>query len=240
MSMPEPEASPELPFKFKAGFAFSTKTIGIILAVQGALQMVAQLIIFPWVSRKLGSLRTFWLVIASYPFLYMITPYLALIPKEFRFPGIFMILAWKVTAQSLSYPSLAILLANAAPSKKVLGTLNGAAASSASICRGFGPTVTGAIQTIGVAKGYSGLPWWACAGVALIAWIPSSLMKEERRRPGFERREEQDEESRICGRLEDLASDNESVITLTADDGPEAVHGDLNYQGMTNDGVKNL
>ena len=154
------------------GFGYSTQRIGTILAVQGVLQMVAQVVFFPWISRKLGNLRTFWITIASYPFLYILAPYLVLLPEVLRLPGIFLLLVWKVTAQSLSYPSLNIMLANAAPSRKVLGTLNGAAASSASVCRGFGPTVSGALAALGGSLGVLGLAWWACAGIAMIGWIP--------------------------------------------------------------------
>jgi MFS family permease len=175
--------------------------------------MVAQLVVFPWISKRLGSLRTFWLTIALYPFLYLIAPYLALLPRQFRIPGIVLLLVWKVTAQSLSYPSLAMMLANSAPSKKVLGTLNGTAASSASVCRGFGPTVSGAVATLGDSMGVSGLAWWTIAGVAMIAWIPGCFMKEERRRPGFQGVDEDEETG-----LVDADSDADSVITLTPDE----------------------
>ncbi|KAF2175483.1 MFS general substrate transporter [Zopfia rhizophila CBS 207.26] len=194
MSRGQSNTTPQLPFKFKGGFEFSTRTIGIILSIQGVLQIFAQVVVFPWVSQKLGSLRTFWLTIALYPFLYLLTPYLALLPERFRIPSIILILVWKVTAQSLSYPILAIMLANAAPSKKVLGTLNGAAASSASVCRGFGPTVSGVIDTTGDSIGLSGLAWWTCAGIAAIGWIPGFFMKEERRWPRLRGTEEDEDE----------------------------------------------
>lgn len=222
MSHPKSEKKPQLPFKFEGGFAFSTQTIGSILAVQGVLQMVAQVIVFPWISRKLGNLRTFWLTIASYPFLYLIAPYLALLPTQLRIPGILLILVWKVTAQSLSYPSLNIMLANAAPSKKVLGTINGTAASSASICRGFGPTVTGAVYTLGDGLGYTGLAWWTCAGIAMIGWVPGFFMKEERRRQGF-RGIDEDEEAGLREVLADTESDADSIMTLTPEETVEAV-----------------
>lgn len=217
MSHPESETKPQLPFKFTGGFGFSPQTIGSLLAIQGLLQMIAQVIIFPWISKKLGSLRTFWLTIAAYPFLYLLAPYLALLPNHFRVPGIVMLLVWKVTAQSLSYPSLAIMLANAAPSKKVLGTLNGAAASSASICRGFGPTISGAVDTFGTNAGISGLAWWVCAAIAATAWLPGACMKEERRRPELLAIADDEE----MGVIADVDSDADSIMTLTPDEAVE-------------------
>ena len=221
-----PSSTPaELPFKFTGGFAYSTKAIGIILSVQGVLQMIAQLWIFPWVSGRLGSLRTFYLTLATYPFLYLIAPYLGLLPRPLRIPGVVLILAWKVTAQSLSYPSLNIMMANAAPSKKVLGTLYGAAASSASVCRGIGPTFSGAIESRGSMIGYSGLSWWACGLVAFIGWIPGAFMKEERRRPGFQglSAEDEDAETGLRPSMSSCDSDTESVVTLAPEETVERV-----------------
>lgn len=201
-----------LPFYFKGGFHLSTQTNGLILGIQGVLQMVAQLVIFPWITKKVGSLRTFYLTIALYPFLYILAPYLALLPKNLRIPGIVLILVWKVVAQALSYPSLAIMLANASPSRKVLGTLNGAAMASASVMRGFGPTISGAVDSVGDRIGMSGLAWWTIAAVAMIGWGPGLFMKEPRGIPAFNIK---DEEAALGG------SDTDSVITLAVHEAEE-------------------
>jgi len=203
------EGSQHLPFRFEGGFGWSTQTTGAFLAVQGFLQMFAQVILFPWVSKRLGSLRTFWITLACYPILYLLAPYLAILPENLRIPGLAVLLMAKVTFQSLSYPSLAIILANSSPSKKVLGTLNGVAMSSASISRGFGPTISGAVDSLGTTLHMSGLAWWAIAAVALLGWLPGFALTETKR-SSFAA---QDEESFI-----DSDSDAESVITLTPDD----------------------
>jgi MFS family permease len=173
---------PHLPFQFSGGFALPTKIIGFILSAQGFIQMFATLFVFPYVNRKIGSLATFRLVIISYPLLYLLVPYLTLVPASLRMPSIYFVLVWKVTAQALSYPSLAIMLANASPSRKVLGTLNGVAASSASLCRAFGPTLSGLVQSLGLSVGVMGLPWWANSFVAIIGALLSLQMIEENRR----------------------------------------------------------
>lgn len=223
MSKAEPTGdNRHLPFYFQGGFNFSSQTNGMLLSIQGVLQMIAQLFIFPWISRKLGNLRTFYLTIALYPFLYMLAPYLALLPKDMRIPGIVLLLVWKVTAQSLSYPSLAIMLANASPSKKVLGTLNGAAAASASVCRGFGPTVSGAVDSVGDRIGMSGLAWWTCAAIAAVGWMPGFFMEEQRKRPGSQDAEDDEEVGLGMGRASS-DSDAESILTLTPDDGTASV-----------------
>ncbi|PVI04101.1 MFS general substrate transporter [Periconia macrospinosa] len=225
MSKAEPTGdNRHLPFYFQGGFNFSSQTNGMLLSIQGVLQMIAQLFIFPWISKKLGSLRTFYLTIAFYPFLYLLAPYLALLPKNMRVPGIVLLLVWKVTAQSLSYPSLAIMLANASPSKKVLGTLNGAAAASASVCRGFGPTVSGAVDSVGDRIGMSGLAWWTCAAIAAVGWMPGFFMEEQRKRPGSPGMEDDEEVGLGMGLASSSPdSDAESILTLTPDESTGSV-----------------
>lgn len=216
MSKPIPEKdTTTLPFHFLGGFGWSTQTNGAFLAVQGFLQMFAQVIVFPWLSKKLGSLRTFWITLSLYPILYLLAPYLALLPEKLRIPGLVFLLIGKVTFQSLSYPSLAIILANSSPSRRVLGTLNGAAASAASVSRGFGPTISGAMDSLGTNLHMSGLAWWTIACVALLGWGPGFALKEGKKQvPSTS----DDEEACI-----DTISDTESVITLTPDDPIETV-----------------
>ncbi|OAL53920.1 MFS general substrate transporter [Pyrenochaeta sp. DS3sAY3a] len=208
--------TPRLPFHFKGGFGWSTQTNGAFLAMQGFLQMFAQLIVFPILSRRLGSLRTFWITLCLYPVLYLLAPYLALLPQNLRIPGLMVLLVGKVMFQSLSYPSLAIILTNSSPSKRVLGTLNGVAMSSASICRGFGPTVSGAMDSLGDTLGMSGLAWWTIAAVALLGWLPGFALKESIK--GYELAEQDDEEAQV-----DSASDAGSILTLTPDETVERV-----------------
>jgi len=179
-SMPESDEPPSSILKFTGGFGLSSKTVGFILSSQGILQMIAQLLVFPIVQRRLGSLRTFRTVVFLYPVYYCLLPYLALLPIALRYPGIYLVLIFKVTAQSLAFPSVQIMIANAAPSKRVLGTINGFAASSASLARAFGPTVAGLVETFGLSIGYSILSWWTCAAVAIIgAGISMSMVDDK-------------------------------------------------------------
>lgn len=180
-SMPESDKAPRLPFWFTGGFALSTKSIGGILSLQGLIQMVATIIVFPIIQRRLGTLTTFRMVVLSYPFLYVLVPYLTLVPTSLRTPAIYAILVWKVTAQAFSFPANNIMLANATP-KRQLGTFNGFAQSSASLARAIGPSLSGLLQATGLSHSMLGLPWWCNALVATIGAVLSLFMIEEKRR----------------------------------------------------------
>lgn len=178
LSEPISNQKPHLPFKFSGGFALSTKTIGFMMAVQGVYSMVAQLFLFPFLVRKLGTLRTFRMVMVVWPLLYFAVPYLVLLPTTVQRLGIYASLLIKITFHVIAFPSTAILIANAAPSKSVLGSINGVAASIACLARALGPSVTGFLHTAGLKLGYNGVAWWIGGLVCAIGAIESFWMEE--------------------------------------------------------------
>ncbi|KAI0014363.1 MFS general substrate transporter [Xylariaceae sp. FL0662B] len=164
---PDHPTPTSLPFKFVDGFGLDSKTVGVILSAQGAYQLVLNVFIVPPVLKRVGSRRLFRFLVLVYFSLYLITPYLVLLPENYRMVGIGLILLWKCTFASMAYPSNAIMTADSAPSHLALGTINGVAASTASLCRAFGPTISGILYAVGLQTGYSGLAWWCSALVAI-------------------------------------------------------------------------
>ncbi|KAG5921463.1 hypothetical protein E4U53_003796 [Claviceps sorghi] len=168
----------ELPFKFVDGFGLDTKTIGAIMSVQGLYSLLSNFVIVAPVTQRVGSLRLFRLLAFTYFALYLVTPYLVLLPHNLRMPAIYVLVVWKCTYATMAYPNNAILLANAAPSKEVLGTINGIAASAASLCRALGPTISGLLYSLGLQTGYSGLAWWFSGLVTVAGAYLSSQISE--------------------------------------------------------------
>ncbi|SPN97692.1 related to E.coli tetracycline resistance protein TCR1 [Cephalotrichum gorgonifer] len=179
---PNPQPKIELPFKFVSGFGLDIKEIGVILAVQGVYSILANTFLFPFVCRKLGALNLFRTIAISYFLLYLITPYVVLLPQELRTIGIYAMIVWKCTFSTMAYPSNAILLTNSAPTLLSLGTINGIAASTASLCRAFGPTISGFLYSLGLQSGYSGLAWWVSGLVSIAGAVLSLHLTEPRGR----------------------------------------------------------
>ena len=178
LSEPVSQDPPSLPFRFSGGFGYSTDKIGFMLAVQGVYSMVAQLFVFPLAARKLGTLNTLRLAIMLWPLLYFLVPYAVLLPKTLQQSAVYLALLTKITFHVLAFPSIAILIANGAPSKSVLGLINGAAASTASLARALGPTITGGIHSWGLSIGSTGLAWWVIGLICLIGATESLWMRE--------------------------------------------------------------
>ncbi|KAL4785862.1 permease of the major facilitator superfamily [Aspergillus varians] len=196
LSTPKSNEDSALPFKFTGGLGLTTKTIGFMLAVQGVYSMIAQLWLFPFVVRHFGTLRTFRFVLLVWPPLYLLVPYLILLPEALQMTAAYVALICKITFHVIAFPSTAILLANAAPSSKVLGSINGAAASTASLSRAFGPSITGFLHSKGLESGYSVISWWACGIVCMIGAIQSFWMEESEPRKDIDEKTSEPNTSR--------------------------------------------
>ncbi|KAL1879376.1 hypothetical protein VTK73DRAFT_7107 [Phialemonium thermophilum] len=173
---------PKLPFKFVDGFGYDSQSIGVILSVQGFYSMFSTFFLFPFVLSRISPLQLFRLLAFPYFLLYLITPYLVLLPERYQMIGIYATVVWKCTFATMAYPSNAILLSNSAPSHLSLGTINGAAASTASLSRAFGPTVSGFLYSLGLRTGYSGLAWWLTGLISMVGAAISVHLTEPRGR----------------------------------------------------------
>lgn len=173
----------------------STKTIGFMMAVQGIYSMVAQLFLFPFLVRRLGTLKTFRIVMIVWPLLYFIVPYLVLLPTQAQKLGIYACLLTKITFHVIAFPATAMLIANSAPSKSVLGSINGVAASVACLARALGPTLTGFFHSAGLRMGYSGVAWWVAGVVCAVGAFESYWLEEAE---GNADRPCEEEEQPVC------------------------------------------
>ncbi|TGO21533.1 hypothetical protein BPAE_0214g00040 [Botrytis paeoniae] len=189
-----PFPEPQLPFKFVGTYGMSSSDVGVVLSVQGLYSMIATIFLFPIVVRRLGALNLFRTMAISYPILYIVTPYLVLLPENLKMIGLYVVVIWKCTFSTMTYPSNAILLTNSAPSLLMLGTINGVAASTASISRAFGPTVSGFLLSAGASLGYSGLAWWCSAIIAMIGAVISLYMTDKGGRMDVDEKSEEDHE----------------------------------------------
>ena len=195
--IPDPPREQQLPFKFVGGFGLNTQDIGFIMSVQAVYSMAMQIFLFPFVVRKMGVLTSFRIAASLYLVLYLLTPYVVLLPDALRIPGIYAIGFLRSTIGVVSYPTNAILLTNAAPSLLVLGTLNGVAASAASLARTVGPIVAGLLFSAGLRTGYIALLWWVIAFAAVVGVGLSFGLDEN------------------GGRMNDLAIENPEVLETT-------------------------
>lgn len=168
-----------LPFKFSGGFGLSSDRIGSIYTVYGIACGIIQFFLFPPLCKRFGVLNCYRAAALTFPFLYILTPYTALVQDTTLRYGLFMfIMLVKGFVVIVGFPCTTILLTNSASSLHILGTLNGFATAFSGLGRAVGPAMTGAIFSVGVQKGYMIFPWWTLAAVSLVGAIPSWFIIE--------------------------------------------------------------
>ena len=160
-------ASTPSPLHIPGGLGLSTQSVGIVMSFNGLIALFIQAIIFPLFASCIGIWKTFVMVTVIAPVAYFIVPYLAFLPNNLLFPGIWGCLAIRNFTSILAYPVLLILLKEATPSSSVLGKVNGLAASAGAACRTISPPVAGYLYSIGTRIGFTGLAWWGSGIVAI-------------------------------------------------------------------------
>lgn len=157
-------------FYSPGGLGLSLQAVGIIMAVNGAIALFIQAVVFPLAASWLGVRRLFLLVGALMPIIYMLMPLLSHIPAEstLLYPAIYACLSVRNILSIIIYPLLLILIREATPSSAVLGKVNGMAASAGAACRMVAPPVAGYLYGIGKRVDCTALAWWASAAVAAV------------------------------------------------------------------------
>lgn len=79
------EHNTKLPFKFSGGFGLNSDRIGTLFTMYGICGCFIQFLIFPPVARKYGVLRCFKACSLSYLFIYLVTPFTALVQDPIRY-----------------------------------------------------------------------------------------------------------------------------------------------------------
>lgn len=149
----------------------TVQQVGIIMSVNGLIALFVQAAIFPIMASWLGVWKVFIITAVGHPIAYFIVPYLALLPTNLVYPGIYACLSIRNFFSILAYPVLLILLKEAAPAPNCLGKINGLAASTGAGCRTVASPVAGFLYGLGIRIEFTALAWWASAAVAVIGTI---------------------------------------------------------------------
>ncbi|KAK5132817.1 hypothetical protein LTR08_008618 [Meristemomyces frigidus] len=161
---------------FAGGLGLTIQQCGVILAFNGIIALFVQAVVFPLAASWLGVWRTFVLVTILHPIAYFIVPFLALLPENLLYPGIYTSFTIRNVLSILDYPLLLILIKEASPSPLSLGKINGLAASTGAACRTVASPLAGLLYGIGDKVEFTALAWWASALVAVIGALQVTMI----------------------------------------------------------------
>jgi len=173
-------ANAHLPFRFTGGLGLSAQRVGMACAVIGVIGLPLQLLLYPRLNTKLGTLRCYRLFLPFSPMAYTLIPFLALLPnKDFLvWPCLVIVLGLQVLARTFTLPGAIILINNSSPHPSVLGTIHGVAQSVSSGARTLGPVLGGWGLGMGLRHNAVGAIWWTMACVAVINYGMLWLLRE--------------------------------------------------------------
>ncbi|KAI8931823.1 hypothetical protein NX059_011460 [Plenodomus lindquistii] len=183
-----PDFKPHGLFHFTGGLALPPPRIGIALAVLGVIGITLQLFIYPKLSDRLGTAKSYRIFLALFPISYALAPFLSRVPSWAAPPdgvtgpwiwmAITLVLFIQVLARTFALPCTTILINNVSPHPSVLGTVHGIGQSVSSFTRTFGPIMFSWVFGKGLDMGVVGLAWWLMSAVAIVGCAVAQGVKE--------------------------------------------------------------
>ncbi|CEO58562.1 Putative MFS transporter [Penicillium brasilianum] len=162
------------------GVGLSTQTVGMIMSTDGIIALVIQSLIFPALASWLGVWRLFVVVTILHPVAYFMVPFVAILPQNLTFVGIYACLIVRNILSIIDYPVLLILIKQASPSDSVLGKINGLAASAGAASRTIAPPIAGFLYSTGAEVECTALAWWGSCFVALLGAVQLWFIQRKR------------------------------------------------------------
>lgn len=189
---PPPESPTAFPRRpplfFTGGLGLQPREVGLAMAVLGVLGISLQLLVYPTLSSRLGTVRSWRIFLLFFPIAYFFLPYLSLVPSASPSPhpkdggrvwvSIAGVLLLQVIGRTFALPAQTILVNNCTPHPSVLGTVHGIGQSVSSFARTVGPVLCGWLYGLGLANGVIGAVWWGLSCVALCGVMASWWVKE--------------------------------------------------------------
>lgn len=176
------------PLRFTGGLGMPPRSVGFAMATLGLIGISLQLLVYPAVNARLGTLCSFRYSLCLFPLAYTLTPYLSVVHSSRAPPhqasGVLIWLALsavllvQVVGRTFALPATVILVNNCSPHPSVLGTIHGIGQSVSSASRTVGPMLGGWGYGKGLQVGVVGAVWWALAVVAGVGWLLSGLVRE--------------------------------------------------------------
>ncbi|OTB01455.1 hypothetical protein M426DRAFT_323471 [Hypoxylon sp. CI-4A] len=179
---------PQLPFRFTGGLGLPPRSVGMAMAILGTIGIIMQLFLYPGMSSRLGTIRSYRMCLFLFPITYALVPYLSIVPSttappsQKTGPGIWIAIAGllliHVTGRTFALPGQTILVNNCTPHPSVLGTVHGLGQSVSSFARTLGPILCGWLYGQGLSHGLVGGVFWGLGGVAIGGLVASFFVWE--------------------------------------------------------------
>ncbi|KAM0745677.1 MFS general substrate transporter [Meredithblackwellia eburnea MCA 4105] len=170
------------------GLGFDEADIGKALSFSGVCTVVTQLVLFPPLQRRLGTVRMYKTLMALWPAVFALLPVMSYLAKLDIADGRGRDRVWIVmivfllirSVANMSYGANMLSITNASPSRRLLGTLNGVAQMCSSLCRSIGPLFASSLFAFSIANNVLGgwLVYYVMIALGVLGAFATLTMRE--------------------------------------------------------------
>jgi hypothetical protein len=174
------------PFKFTGGLAMKPREVGFAMSTLGAIGVLLQLVIYPMLNDRFGTIRIWRSALYVFPIAYAVAPFPALIASLVSITGKGIIVWLSVGVVLLLFiigrtgvtPATTLLINDCTPHPSVRGTIHTAGTVIGNLSRSFFPVIAFAIFGKGLEIGVVGLGFWCLACLGVLACVASRWVEQ--------------------------------------------------------------
>ena len=176
------------PFFFDGGLGMLPRDVGFAMALLGAIGVVLQLVVYPMLQDRFGTVRIWRTALRIFPIVYLIAPFPALVASAPSQRGdTITALVWLATGAVIVMfivgrtgvtPATTMLINDCTPHPSVRGTIHTAGTVIGNLGRSLFPVGALAIFGQGLRIGVVGLGFWCLMALAVLAYVASLWVTE--------------------------------------------------------------
>jgi hypothetical protein len=174
------------PFRFNGGLAMQPREVGFAMSTLGAIGVTLQLVIYPMLNDRFGTIRIWRSALYVFPIAYALAPFPALVGSADFVSGktvlvwisVGFVLLLFVIGRTGVTPATTLLINDCTPHPSVRGTIHTAGTVIGNLSRSVFPVIAFAIFGKGLEIGVVGLGFWCLACLGVLACVASQWVEQ--------------------------------------------------------------
>ncbi|WWC67231.1 uncharacterized protein I206_101138 [Kwoniella pini CBS 10737] len=169
------------------GLSFKESQIGLAMSIRGVATILVQLIAFPFLQKRVGTVRLYKFLVFLFMPAFVILPITNIFALKHQTWAIWTGLAASMGLYSIGNMAFAcnlIMVNDAAPNRRSLGAINGLSQAVSSLMRAIGPGSASALFALSVNRHLLGghLIWLVLGCLSVISIIAAMILKNDYRK----------------------------------------------------------
>jgi hypothetical protein len=174
------------PIHFSGGLGMVPRDVGFALSLLGGISMLLQLVLYPMLQDRFGTLKIWRSALFIFPIVYLVAPYPSLVasssPAHSRTAATWLAMSAVLLLFTIGRtgvtPATTLLINDCTPHPSVRGTVHAAATVLGHLSRSIFPVAALTVFGQGLRVGVVGLGFWCLAVLAVASCVASGWVRE--------------------------------------------------------------